>query len=480
MLKRAIAISMAFVGVVVGAGFASGQEAMQYFVAFGNQGLMGMALSAILMVIAGIAFLQLGSYFQATEHTAVYSKVSGPITSRILDWGTILTLFSIGFVMFAGGGANISQQFPSVPIWVGSLSMLILVLLVGLLDVDKVTTVLGVVTPFIIVFIGFTTIYTIVTTDVDLVSFNEYAVNNVNPAIGNPWISALNYTGLNAICAVSMAIVIGGNFLDNKTVGLGGIFGGIVMVFLLVLLVVSLYFAAPQVNGEDMPVLALISHINPQLGYVMTFIIYGMVFNTAVGMFYALGKRLTRGNPKRFYPVYAIACVIGFLLSSVGFQSLVGFVYPILGYIGLFMIGVMVFSWIKNRDKITDEADRRSRARTLVQRRLDPRERFTKKNEKELRKLAKASNMATPEFIAALAEEIHDDLEADAELEDYDREDPHPSVTYVVHTEPTAKEGTVQSDLDFGTAAESADAADAAAAQPADAPKAPGTNPSQS
>lgn len=463
MIKRAIAISMAFIGVVVGAGFASGQEAMQYFVAFGNMGLVGMALSAALMVIAGIAFLQLGSYFQADEHTAVYDKVSGPIISRILDYGTLLTLFSIGFVMFAGGGSNITQQFPSVPIWVGALSMLILVLLVGLLDVDKVTTVLGVVTPFIIIFVGFATIYAIVTTPIDLDAFDAYAVENVDAAIGSWWLSALNYTGLNAICAVSMAIVIGGNFLDNKTVGLGGIFGGIAFVFLLVLLVTSLYFVAPDVNGQDLPILKLITDINPILGYIMTFVIYGMVFNTAVGMFYAMAKRLTRDNPRRFYPVYAGACLIGFVLSFVGFQELVGFVYPILGYIGLLMIGVMTFGWWRNRNNLSAEAERRTRARVLVQRKLDPRERFTKKNQRELRNLAHTSNMATPAFVNAVAEEIHEDLEADDELEGYDRNSLDPSVVYVQHTKPevpsddaspadAAKqdEKSIKEDLDFG------------------------------
>ncbi|MFS0018651.1 hypothetical protein ACL1FB_09950 [Corynebacterium striatum] len=77
MFKRAVAISMAFIGIMVGAGFASGQEAMQYFVSFGTLGLWGMALSAALMIVAGIAFLQLGSYFQASEHTAVYSQITG-------------------------------------------------------------------------------------------------------------------------------------------------------------------------------------------------------------------------------------------------------------------------------------------------------------------------------------------------------------------------------------------------------------------
>lgn len=435
MWKRAVAISMAFIGVVVGAGFASGQEAIQYFVAFGNMGLWGVLLASALMIITGVAILQLGSYFQADEHTAVYDKISGPIVSRVLDWGTLATLFSIGFVMFAGGGSTISQQFDGVPIWVGGAVMLVLVLLVGLLDVDKVSNVIGAITPFIIIFVVLATGYTIIVTDVDWSSANDFAVNNVESPLSNWWLAALNYTGLNVMCAVSMSIVIGGNILDNRAVGVGGLIGGFFYLLLLTLLVVSLYMVAPDVHKQDLPVLTLINNVNPILGYFMTFIIYGMVFNTAIGMFYAMGKRLTRKKPKLFYPVYAGACVVGFILSFIGFKQLVSSVYPILGWIGLLMIAVMVISWITQRDKITSESDRRVRARTLVKRRLDPREHFTKKNERELRKLAAASNMKTEEFVEVVAEEIHEELEADDEIE-YDREDPDPSVTFVEHTKP--------------------------------------------
>ncbi|KKO80536.1 MULTISPECIES: membrane protein [Corynebacterium] len=435
MWKRAVAISMAFIGVVVGAGFASGQEALQYFVAFGNMGLWGVLLASALMIITGVAILQLGSYFQADEHTAVYDNISGPIVSRILDWGTLATLFSIGFVMFAGGGSTISQQFEGVPIWVGGAIMLVLVLLVGLLDVDKVSNVIGAITPFIIIFVVLATGYTIIVTDVDWSQANEFAVNNVESPLSNWWLAALNYTGLNVMCAVSMSIVIGGNILDNRAVGVGGLIGGFFYLLLLALLVVSLYMVAPEVYKQDLPVLTLINHVNPALGYFMTFIIYGMVFNTAIGMFYAMGKRLTRKKPKLFYPVYAGACVVGFILSFIGFKQLVSSVYPILGWIGLLMIAVMVITWITQRDKITSESDRRVRARTLVKRRLDPREHFTKKNERELRKLAAASNMETEEFVSTVADEIHEELEADDEIE-YDREDPEPSVTFVEHTKP--------------------------------------------
>ena len=170
--------------------------------------------------------------------------------------------------------------------------------------------------------------------------------------------------------AVSMSIVIGGNFLDNRAVGIGGLIGGLLYLILLALLVFALFFEAKDVNGQDLPVLSLISGIHPVLGVLMTFVIYGMVFNTAIGMFYALGKRLTRNNPKRFYPVYAGACIIGFILSFVGFQALVSNVYPILGYLGLLMIVVMVFNRIKNGSKLSDESDRRMRAHELVSRRL--------------------------------------------------------------------------------------------------------------
>lgn len=438
---------MAFIGVVVGAGFASGQEAMQYFVAFGEWGLWGIALAAALMMVTGVSILQLGSYFQAVEHTAVYNKIASPVTAKILDWSTLVTLFSIGFVMFAGGGSNINQQFPSIPVWVGGTVMLILVLLVGLMDVDRVTRVIGTITPFIIVFVVLATGYTILTADVDFASLNTWAIDNVNTSLPNWWLSALNYTGLNVMTAVSMSIVIGGNFLDNRAVGIGGLIGGFLYLILLALLVFALFFEAKNVNGEDMPVLKLISGIHPVLGILMTFVIYGMVFNTAIGMFYALGKRLTRNNPKRFYPVYAASCIIGFILSFIGFQSLVSNVYPILGYLGLLMIFVMVYNRIKNRGMLADESDRRMRAHDLVARKLDPRERFTKKNERELRMLAAASNMGTQEFIDHLAEDIHEELEEDDEL-DYDRSEPAPSVTYVQHTKPEVP--SVDSDLDFG------------------------------
>ena len=319
--------------------------------------------------------------------------------------------------------------------------MLVLVLATGLLDVDKVTTVIGTITPFIIVLIVGVSSYALMTNDLDLTTAHDYAVNNVDGPMPLWWLSAINYTGMNMMCAVSMAIVIGGNFLDNRAVGLGGVLGGLITLLLLAMLVTSLLFVAPQVNGTDMPILALINSLNPALGYVMTVAIYGMIFNTAVGMFYAMAKRLTRDKPHLFYTVYVTSCVLGFFLSFVGFKALIANVYPVLGYIGIFMMAVMSFAWLRSRGVVKSETDRRLRARQLVARKLDPRSRFTLKNERELNALARSSNMSTHEFVKFISNDVLDDLEADKELQDFDREDFAPSVTFVQHTKPEVPAG---------------------------------------
>ncbi len=282
MLKRGIGIGFAFIGVVVGAGFASGMEAFQYFVSYGEMGLWGIALAGVVMALAAVAFLAFGSYFQATEHTRVFGAVSDGLSSKVMDWSAIACMFSVGFVMFAGAGSNLEQAY-GWPIYVGGVAMLVIMLLVGLLDVDKISFILGLVTPLLIIFVLTASIWTFTHANIDFAAQSEWTAQNVDGATGAPtwWLGALNHTGLNALCTVSMAIVIGGDNFDNKSVRIGGLIAGALYALMLGLLVVTLFIEAQAVNGDDMPLLTVLFNINPMLGQVMTWVIFLMVFNTA-------------------------------------------------------------------------------------------------------------------------------------------------------------------------------------------------------
>ncbi|PZO98303.1 MAG: hypothetical protein DI609_11010, partial [Corynebacterium urealyticum] len=53
--------------------------------------------------------------------------------------------------------------------------------------------------------------------------------------------------------------------------------------------------------------------------------------------------------------------VVGFVLSFAGFKNLIGWIYPVLGYMGLLLIAVMTFAWVRRYKQIAQEADRRLR-----------------------------------------------------------------------------------------------------------------------
>lgn len=408
MLKRAIGIGFAFIGVVVGAGFASGMEAFQYFVSYGDKGMWGIVLAGVVMAFAAVAFLAFGSYFQATEHTRVFGEVSDGLSSKIMDWSAIACMFSVGFVMFAGAGSNLEQAY-GWPIWVGGVAMLAIMLLVGRLDVDKISVVLGLVTPLLIIFVLIASIWTFTHANVDFSAQSEWAQANVEGATGAPtwWLGALNHTGLNALCTVSMAIVIGGDNFDNKSVRIGGLIAGFLYAAMLALLVVTLFVEAQAINGDDLPLLTVLFNVHPALGQVMTWVIFLMVFNTCLGMIYALAKRLTRNNPDRFYPVYAGACIIGFILSFIGFKPLVANLYPVLGYLGLFVIAVLVYQYFRYRDRLDRESELRTAAVDLMsdEENLDPDSEFA---DMSLEELAHESSLDDDEFREALESEIED------------------------------------------------------------------------
>lgn len=394
MWKRSLAVAASFVGIVVGAGFASGMEALQYFVAYGTNGFFGVILASVTMLFAATAFMTFGSYFLAREHNEVFYNVTSKPAAFIMDWSAVACMFSVGFVMFAGAGSNLKQSF-GWPIWIGAVAMLALMLVVGRFDVDKVSSVIGWATPLLVVFVLIGSIYSFTQVDVNWSEVGNYAQQEVARADGTPywWLGALNHTGLNALCGVSMALVMAGDEFDTKSTRYGGILGGVIYAVMLALLVASLLIQVESVNGADMPLLAVIDNVDPVLGFIMTWVIFLMVFNTCLGMFYALAKRLTSKHPERFYPTYAIACVVGFGLSFAGFQPLVNSLYPILGYLGLFVMAVMTVTYLRHRDELKDEGERRADA-------------VEAGDGQEVEDLAAESNLEDDEFKDAVQEEV--------------------------------------------------------------------------
>ncbi|MDP9801560.1 putative membrane protein YkvI [Arcanobacterium wilhelmae] len=419
MIKQILIVSSAFIGLVVGAGFASGQEVLQYFVAHGTWGIAGAVVATVMISVIGVVVLQLGSYFLAKEHSIVYDRVAHPIISRLLDVFTTFVLFCMGVVMLAGAGANLNQQF-GIPNWLGGIILALIVFAVGFLDTSKVTTVIGAISPFIIALIIVAAIYAFTHPDGSAAQMNA-SVHTITPAIDNWILASLNYVGMNLATAVAMALVMGGNFLSIRVAGWGGAVGGTAFGGLVILTVVSLFVKADTVKDAPMPMLKLVDSIHPAFGTIMSVVIFGMIFNTAIGMFYALSKRATVKHPRYFNAAMAVLIVICYGVSFVGFETLVNKVFPIVGWVGLALAAILTVAWVRSNKEIRAEAKRRKRIRSLLGRMWTAGVHFSHLDRLRLRKHLAASNIDDRRMARRMSREVVADLQGDDSVEVEDR-----------------------------------------------------------
>ncbi|PZO68603.1 MAG: hypothetical protein DI634_08880 [Kocuria palustris] len=378
----AVKVALAFVGLIVGAGFATGQEMIQYFTSFGAVGIWGAVISGLLVTAAGSVTLLLGSYFMAESHSKVFGNVAHPWLSRFLDWSVTFTLFSVGFVMIAGAGSTLEQQF-GLPTWIGAGLMTLLVLAAGQLGVDRVSSIISGITPLVVIAILAAFVWTMFDLPQDLSQLSAVAQQAESP-VRPWWVSAMNYTGMNLMVAVSMCLVIGGSTPNTREAVWGGFSGGLLYMILVLMVVVLLYLNIQDVGQAEVPMLSLFESIHPAAAAVMVVIVYLMIFNTVIGLFYALGRRLTVRAPHRYRPVFLLVCLVGYALSFLGFSTLMSYIYPLVGYIGMLMIVVFIVWWVRRRVQVGQETGRRDRIRALLRLRDDPKRRFTARHERKL------------------------------------------------------------------------------------------------
>ncbi|MER2113879.1 MAG: hypothetical protein ABS960_14395, partial [Solibacillus isronensis] len=312
-MKNILKIGSAFIGVIVGAGFASGQEILQYFTSFGILGIFGAILSTVLFSGIGMLLVWLGSYTKTTSHKDVIYRISGRYLGTVIDFILIFTLFGVGVVMLAGAGSNLNQQF-GLPVFVGTTLMTVLVLLTGFLKVNRVVSIIGSITPILIIFVIFVAIYSFLTMTGTFTSLND-AAQATPTTLPNWFISSINYVSFNIAVGASMSIVMGGAEKNPKTAALGGLVGGLVLGILILLIHLAIFSKIEEVGTLDMPMLGIVSNLSPTLGIIMSLVIFGMIYNTAVGMFFSFSARFAETGTQKFKTFFTITMIVGYLAS---------------------------------------------------------------------------------------------------------------------------------------------------------------------
>lgn len=409
MTKKYLSVAFAYVGVIVGAGLASGQDLLQYFLAFGAKGLIGIVALGVLNVIFGVVALQLGSYFRSDNHDEVFERITHPVLRRVIDVVLIFSAFTMGFVMLAGAGANLQQQF-GVPTWAGSLLCALLVILTAFLDFDRIMNVIGVFTPIIMIAIAVLAIYSLVTPHAGIAELNA-AARNVTPALPNLWLATINYFALCVVGGIAMAFVLGGSILRIGEARRAGRIGGVLIALVLGADALALYLNVDRIWDVNVPALAIARSIHPIFAFGYTLVIFALIYNTAFSLFYSTARRFSGGSTSRMRLVLIGVVAAGYAASFMGFKKLIGMMYPVIGWLGVVLLIILAVGWLRERSAVVREENlRRKLIRLLVRKHADDLE-FTDEDRVEARTLARASVVDGVELrrdASSAAEEIVD------------------------------------------------------------------------
>ncbi|MBU8791448.1 hypothetical protein KM885_11690 [Oceanobacillus caeni] len=344
-MREILKLASAFIGIIVGAGFASGQEILQYYTSFGLLGIIGGIIATALFAFLGMVLMLIGSKTKTSSHKDAIYAISGPYLGVLVDIILILTLFGVGVVMVAGAGSNLNQQF-GLPYFVGTTLMAILILTTGMLKINKVVSVIGSITPFLVLFIIIISIYSFFTLDTSFANLDPIAREVYTP-LPNWIISTINYVSFNIALGASMTLVMGGAEKNIKTATLGGLVGGLGLGALIILSNLAIFSKIETVAADDMPMLSIVNSISPILGSIMSVILFGMIFNTAISMFFSLTARFAKVGTRRFKVLLTIFLILGYILSFIGFTDLVSQFYPLIGYLGLVLIGTLIVTFFR-------------------------------------------------------------------------------------------------------------------------------------
>ncbi|AGB41613.1 putative membrane protein [Halobacteroides halobius DSM 5150] len=329
-------IAATYIGTVVGAGFASGQEVLQFFGYYGFIGFIGLLAATFAFALYGYIILKLGHKYQADSHVKVIREAGGKWLGWIIDIVITFFLFGALTAMIAGAGAIFNQQFGLSPLW-GNILMAVLPLLTVLIGITGVISSISFVVPILLTGVFSVTIFTAIREW----PFNLQALNFMmldKAPIDNWALSAVNYASYNLVLAVAILAPLGKQVKDKEDLKRGAIFGGLGLGLGAMTILLAIVLNMPAVMNYEIPMVYIASRFGPIIQIIYSGILIAEIYTTAVGNLYGFVIRLT-GQDGPAYKWYVVGTsLLALVASQFGFSTLVHYLYPAVGYAGLLML----------------------------------------------------------------------------------------------------------------------------------------------
>jgi uncharacterized membrane protein YkvI len=341
-ISNIIKVASIYMATIIGAGFASGREIVQFFSRYYNGGLYGLILAGLLF--SAIGCIVLDKVF--CERIQSYEELLFPMVGWGIGWfmeiAVSVFMLSVFSIMIAGAG-KVLEDMLSVPFKCGILIMSLICMLVLVFGIRGVMALSTVVSPILITGMICTGLY--------IIAFKGIAVFNaavyITPITHNWFFSALLYVSYNSISSVVVMCSLLPYLKTRKTGTFAGVLGGLSLCAVAFVINVVISMNHPDSLTHEIPVIDAIKKSNVYISYFYSFILWlAMLLSASANGYGFLSRVCGRIRISRRLAAI-ILCAIVIPLSSLGFSKLIAFIYPAFGYIGMFMVFAILITGVK-------------------------------------------------------------------------------------------------------------------------------------
>lgn len=337
--KKVLALALTYVGAIIGAGFASGQELLHFFVRYGFSGLLGTLVAGIGFVVFGAAIFRIAARERVTSYHELLPILVGEKLGRVADLCFSFYLFMGLVIMLAGCGAVFWETLNlSTGLGIGLSSLALAIALFW--KEDGVVTLNAILVPLII-------FGAILVTVLVWQKTGFFAVVTKG-GLDFSWLgSAFLYVSYNLIGGLVILI----RFTDShRQEGIPGIFlGGIILALLAGMLSLVLLKNYSTIAEQEVPLLALAENRNVFLGLAYGVVLWFAMLTTAAVDAAALALRVNQKKTP-YWLTTLLLILISSALANIGFSVLIKTIYPLFGYLGLALLGGMLVKFLAGYD----------------------------------------------------------------------------------------------------------------------------------
>lgn len=336
--NQAFQIAAVYVGTVVGAGFATGKEIVEFFSRFGFFGFISILMSGYLFVMIGSKMMRMAAQIEAKSYQEFNEYLFGKWAGSVINIFMLLMLLGVSAVMLAGAGAVFEEQL-GLPRNIGVFLTIFLSYLVMLVGTKGLFAVNTFVVPLMITFS-----LILMFLSVQMPNFLEQFL--YIPHAPDGWksvIAPFSYAALNLGLAQAVLVPVATEVKDDWTIKWGGILGGLALTLILIGSHFTLIML-PNLELYDIPMAIIMKNLAPFFYWIFVLVIYGEIFTSVIGNVFGLDRQLQQLIPVSTMVSVTAIFSVSYLISLVNYSTLLSYLYPLFGYI---CMSFFILLWMK-------------------------------------------------------------------------------------------------------------------------------------